>query len=76
MVRLVKDERALTAEHHIEELSEDERILRALVPCFEDHPRRALSRRGAWRWFRSSNIYPMERYTHLRPLKRRDDEAA
>ena len=41
----------------------DEALLRSLVPCEEDRRKHGLPpcRRGDWRWFRSTNVVPIER---------------
>jgi hypothetical protein len=45
---------------------EDETFLRSLVPCEEDRRNygRPPYRRGEWRWFRSTNVVPIEEGVH------------
>lgn len=49
---------------HIENTEDDEAFLRSLIRPEEDrrrlHPE--LPWRGGYRWFRSTNVIPMERY--------------
>jgi hypothetical protein len=46
----------------------DEAFWKQLVPCEEDRPKFAASKqRGGFRWFRSPNIVPLEKYRRPSP---------
>ena len=60
----MKKGRTMTVERKIREDEDDEALLRSLIRPEEDrrrlHPE--LPWRGGYRWFRSANVIPMERY--------------
>jgi hypothetical protein len=55
------------------EVEEDEALMRSLTRCEEDRRRLYpdIAWNGGYRWFRSPNVIPLERYKPLL-MKRRD----
>jgi hypothetical protein len=58
------------------EEEDDEAFLRSLVLPEEDRLRRypTMKWSGGYRWFRSPNVIPIEKYRRLRQLSTPDDE--
>ena len=68
ILRAIEGERTMVAEREIREAEDDEALLRSLIRPEEDrrrlHPE--LPWLGGYRWFRSANVIPMERYRERR----------
>ena len=56
----------MVVEREIREAEDDEALLRSLIRPEEDRRRHGTSLVGRYRWFRSANVIPMERYRERR----------